>query len=148
WEVEEPVTGNTTASNVGIGLMNGFVLLSSTVLMPEAIAPRLHIDLSQPLAWLGLTAIPAAYAALFYAIPLARRLLSVAPENRRRALRNLRRSVLREAFAGRSPEPSAVVRAIPAGLPAADASLPQVDEQIKQIGFEFDAAAEPDDAGR
>lgn len=148
WEPREPLTGNSAAANVGIGLMNAFVLISATVILPGFVVQRLGIDLTQTAVWSWLVGIPAVYATLFFGVPLVRQVLAVAPENRRRALRNLRRAILREAFAGRSPEPAAIAATVPPGLPAAGSTPSAVEDSIKRIGFEFDAAVEPDESGR
>jgi len=93
-EPEESVTGNEKKSNALIGGMNGFNL-AAAISAPWLIFPRLGFG--GPLAWLGLVWVPALFSALFFAVPLLRR-IGVLRRNRKRQERNLRRVLLGQVF--------------------------------------------------
>ena len=88
------MTGNEKKSNALIGGMNGFNL-AAAVSAPWLIFPRLGFG--GPLAWVGLVWVPALFSALFFAVPLLRR-VGVLRRNRKRQERNLRRVLLGQVF--------------------------------------------------
>ena len=100
YERKLATTGNTSNFNALMVGMNGFILLGSLWLMPSFISPVLGLEqvLSPGTFWGGFVALPAIYALLFFAIPIARHLGPVARENNERQDRNLRRVLLQEIY--------------------------------------------------
>jgi hypothetical protein len=110
WErIEKPVevTGNEKSTDDFIVMLNLWVLVASTILLPFVIAPHLDLPLESPDLRMWLIYVPALYALGSFLIHFLRRRWVITPENRRRLERNLRRLILREAFAGRNPYPQA-----------------------------------------
>jgi hypothetical protein len=110
WErLEQPVaiTGNTTSTDGSVIMLNLWVLIASALIFPLYIAPNFDVPLEVPEVRLWMIEIPALYAVGSFLIHIVRRRKVARPENLRRLQRNLRRLILREAFAGRNPHPRA-----------------------------------------
>lgn len=145
------LTGNKMGSNALIITMNGFNLVAAAT-APFFIFPQL--GLGGPAAEIGLIWVPVAFSSVFFAVP-ALRWLGVRRENARRALRNVRKSVLglvsrfslrgEEAEALPESEADAVMKVVgEKGVPLApDAVVATLDRLVA----EFDGEVETDAAG-
>ncbi len=156
FERKETVTGNTGSANAGIGALNLFVLFSALVAVPGFIAPYLGLDLSNAATWFGLLGFPALYSVMFFLVPLMRRFFVVAPENKRRAKRNLRRAVMRQVFAWSSDEAKLmdddqavdlIAKKIPASVPVTSRNPKSIEKALREVAAEFDAYSEIDSDG-
>ena len=152
-EYPKKLTGNATASNMGIGALNGFNLAASFVL---GLGPALGTAAVEavpvgPLWFYGLGVVPAAFSSMFFGIPLVRS-LGLRGRNRTRLRRNIRRLLIGLVYArsvGR-------VRWVPVGeaiahvqkrLEGWNASPRDVLAELEKLAAEFDAEVEADDAG-
>jgi hypothetical protein len=97
------ITGNTTSTDGSVIMLNLWVLIASTLIFPLYLAPNFDIPLEAPEVRLWMIEIPALYALGSFLIHIVRRRTVARPENLRRLQRNLRRLILREAFAGQNP---------------------------------------------
>ena len=139
WErLEQPtlMTGNSSGANTAIGFFNAFNLAAPFWIVPM-FELKTHISLAAASVWLH--EFPAAFSAVFFAIPLGR-LVREKLQARSRARRNARRSLLRWIFAA------------PAELRAAEAIAPEpalaraLERDLVRLGG--DVALEPDERGR
>jgi hypothetical protein len=145
--LERPMelTGNEKKDDTIIAGLNGFNLLMAAV-APGFIFPALQIG--GVAAWVGLVAVPLVFSAIFFGIPLVRR-LGLKRENLRRVRRNIRRllegSVFEGALLDRSVEPEEAHRSVAKGL-GSDPGAEAVQEQLHALAAEFDAdvVAAPD----
>lgn len=96
WERMErrpPLTGNSPATNVTIGLFNGFNLLA-----PFTIVPAFEASLATPLGHsFLLSTYPLLFSSMVFAVPIGRWLVE-AMRDRGRRRRNAQRAILRTAF--------------------------------------------------
>ncbi len=146
-EVPKSLTGNKSGPNWLIGVFNAFNLVFA-VISPSALFPILEI--SGPVAMVGLVYVPGVFSLLFFAVP-ALRWVALSRENLRRHERNVRRLVLRAVFA--SVEGREQI-AVPAGAVKEDVvkALRQVKTTgdvavIDQVWRETTAEFEADIAG-
>ncbi|HEY3353071.1 MAG TPA: hypothetical protein VGQ83_07465 [Polyangia bacterium] len=147
WERLEPrprLTGNRPGADALIAIVNGFNLVAPVLFVPQAIAT---LGLTGDAAVLWLQAVPLAFSATFFAVPLGRALRRALGE-RGRLRRNRRRLILREAFggagaarelragaAGRPLAPAAVARALGGGDPVEDAAVRrELDALVGPLG--------------
>lgn len=149
-EPARPVTGNSSGSNALIIAMNGFNLAAAAT-APFFIFPRLGIGGTA--AEIGLIWVPVAFSTVFFAVP-GLRWLGVTRDNTRRALRNVRKTVLglvsKFSLSGDDAEalPEAVAeRAVKdlasAKVPvAAGAVQSTLDRLVAEFDGEVDANAE------
>jgi len=103
WMRLEPpreLTGNTAGANAAVAGMNAFTL-TAAVTAPWFIFPRL--GLGGTAAFVGLVIIPVVFSFLFFAVPLVR-MAGVKLENRRRAMRNLRRVLVGHVYSHAAKE--------------------------------------------
>ena len=158
WEAPASVTGNRGAANAGIAFLNAFILANAVVVTPAFLAPMLALPLREPLVFAGLVVFPAVYSVLFFLVPAARWLFSVRPANARRAARNLRRALLRQAHSSASggqarplvaPEAAAAaLQSVPEGVQVSSRSPATAEQRLVELAFEYDAATDADDEGR
>ena len=147
-EYPKELTGNDRKSDTIIAMMNGFNLLMG-VTAPAFLFPRL--GLGGPLAFLGLVAIPTVFSSLFFGIPLLRR-WGLKRENKRRALRNVRRLLVglvykRSIGAVRWISTADAERHVARGLKGFEATPKQIRKALEELAAEFDADVEVDDRG-
>jgi hypothetical protein len=140
------VTGNSTETDFGIALVNGYVLLAATLMVPRRFAPLLGLSLDAPLVRWALVYVPAGYVLAAFLIHILRRMLVVPPENRRRLVRNLRRLLLREAFHDRQVDAEALLEELPRLPVSASAGL--VEYMAQALAVELGAEIEPGEDGR
>ena len=152
-EYPKKLTGNATASNMGIGALNGFNLVASFVLgLGPALGTAAVEAVPVGALWFyGLGVVPAAFSSMFFGIPLVRS-LGLRRENHARLRRNVRRLLIGLAYersVGR-------VRWIPVGeaiahvqkrLDGWKVAPKDVLRELENLAAEFDAAVEADDAG-
>jgi hypothetical protein len=149
-EPRQPLTGNSTGTNVLIGGINAFNLAAAAT-APLFIFPRL--GLGGPAAEVGLIWIPVAFSTMFFAVPAAR-WLQVNRENTRRAVRNVRKVLVglvskvtlgaADAEAMADTEAEARVRE---ALPGRTHARVPVRDQLDRLVAEFDGEVEPADEG-
>lgn len=150
-EPARPLTGNKGGSNALIIAMNGFNLAAAAT-APFFIFPRL--GLGGTAAEIALVWVPVAFSSVFFAVP-GLRWLGLRKENARRALRNVRKSVLglvsrfslRGDRAEALPESEAerVVKAVgDVEIPLAVAAVP---DTLDRLVAEFDGEVEVDASG-
>jgi hypothetical protein len=146
--LERPLelTGNERKDDTLIAGLNGFNLLMAA-LAPGFIFPALQIG--GPLAWIGLVAVPLAFSALFFGIPLVRR-LGLKRENARRERRNVRKLLAGSVFEGglldRAVEPGDAYRQVSVGL-GRDPGGQVVQDELQTLAAEFDADVVAADSG-
>jgi hypothetical protein len=148
WErLESPVelTGNSFQEDGVIAIVNAYVLLAATVLLPLAFAPHLGIDLALPYARWGLVYIPALYSLGAFLIYFVRRRWLAPAEDRRRLARNIRRLLLREAFFGRTVDCKALF-AEASSFPVTT-TLAAVERMAQDLAIELSADIEPEPSG-
>lgn len=149
WErLEEPVvvTGNEKSTDDFIVMLNLWVLVASTILLPFVIAPHLDLPLG-PDVRMWLIYVPALYAVGSFLIRFLRRRWVIAPGNRRRLDRNIRRVILREAFAGRNPHPQATHLASELRSFPISATSQEVEQVALAVALELGAETTSSDAG-
>jgi len=152
-EYPKKLTGNATASNVGIGALNGFNLAASFALgLGPALGTAAVEAVPVGALWFyGLGVVPATFSSMFFGIPLVRS-LGLRRENRARLLRNVRRLLIDLVYArsvGR-------VRWITVGeaiahvqkrLEGWKVAPGDVLGELERLAAEFDAEVEAGDAG-
>ncbi|MDW8284409.1 MAG: hypothetical protein RMK29_22105 [Myxococcales bacterium] len=126
---EPPLTGNRTATNVGITLLNGFNLVAALTLGPLAATTFGLGTLGTAL----LTVVPLVFSVIFFAVPLAR-LIGRQAARRRRRRHNLRRALL-ASIAARRGAPASAAELIGQAVTAV------IDEALRQQGQLEDRAA-------
>jgi len=149
WErLEKPVdlTGNVRNVDVTIALVNAYVLVAAMVLRRVVLADRIEPDTSVPLLHHLLVQAPILYSVTAFVIYGLRREWIARPENQRRAQRNLRRLLLREAFHNRDVEPAALVGEL-ANFPM-PSSADAVEKMAESMAIELGARIDPGDDGR
>jgi hypothetical protein len=135
-EQSPPLTGNTSSTNTAIGFFNAFNLTAPFWIVP-LFEMKTHVSLAAASVWLH--DFPAAFSAVFFAVPLAR-LVREKLRLRARARRNARRSLLQRIFA--APGQPRTAEAI-----APEPALAQaLQRDLVQLGG--DVAPEPDEQGR
>ena len=136
WERLErpaPLTGNSAGTNTAIGFFNAFNLLAPFWLVP-LFEVKTHISLQSASVWLH--DFPAAFSAVFFAVPVAR-LVREKLQLRARARRNARRSLLARIFAAPG-QPRSLAALAP------DPALAQaLDRDLVRLGGDV----APDDQG-
>jgi hypothetical protein len=130
------MTGNDPSTNTLIGFFNGFNLLAPFWIVPLFEA-RTHISLEGAHALLR--EVPIVFSALFFGVPLGRRLVE-AFRGRARARRNARRGLLARIFSGDAGPKTAEALAPDAALARA------LKDDLVPLGG--DVSLEPDEAGR
>jgi hypothetical protein len=135
-ELAAPLTGNTAGTNTAIGFFNAFNLLAPFWIVP-LFEIKTHISLAGATVWLH--QFPAAFSALFFAIPLVR-LVRDKLQQRARGRRNARRGLLARIFAAPA-QPRALEEIAPE--PALAAAL-----QRDLVPLGGDVSSEPDERGR
>jgi hypothetical protein len=149
WDQLEPpmdVTGNSSTADLVVAAVNAYVLISAVILVPLVFAPQIGFSLGSPGVRWVLIYVPALYAVGAFAIHAARRALLATPENRRRLQRNVRRLLVREAFAGHDVDAAAVASEV-AGFPV-PVTADAVRTMAEALALELDASIEPGDDGR
>ena len=152
-EYPKKLTGNATASNVGIGALNGFNLAASLVLgLGPALGTAAVEAVPVGALWFyGLGVVPATFSSMFFGIPLVRS-LGLRRENRARLRRNVRRLLIDLVYA----RSAGTVRWIPAGeairhvrerLEGWKVAPKDALGELEKLAAEFDAEVEADDAG-
>lgn len=150
-EPARPVTGNTAGSNAMIVAMNGFNLVAAAT-APYFIFPRLGIGGTA--AEVALVWVPVAFSTVFFAVP-GLRWLGVTRENTRRALRNVRKTVLglvsRFSLGGDDPSPLPEAEAARVVKEVASAKVPlatgSVQATLDRLVAEFDGEVDADAKG-
>ena len=147
-EYPKELTGNDRKSDGIIAAMNGFNLLAGLT-APAFIFPRLGIG--GPLAFLGLVAVPTVFSSIFFGIPLVRSWL-LKRENKRRALRNVRRILVGLVYQKSLAQESWVSedeanRRVKGKLKGFSVTDHQIRDELRELASEFDADVEVDDRG-
>lgn len=138
--LERPLelTGNAKKDDMLVAGLNGFNLVAAA-LAPGFIFPALQIG--GPLAWTGLVGVPLVFSALFFGIPLVRR-VRLRRENARRERRNVRRLLEGAVFEGalleRSVSPREAYEAVRQGL-GRDPGEALVRDELNALAAEFEA---------
>ncbi len=89
YEPPYPLTGNTTGMNWGIGILNGFNLIFSLLILGGALGEQFSA------VWLGF--IPFLFSLIFFAVP-ALRSIKLASDRSRRDAENRRKRVMKAIF--------------------------------------------------
>jgi hypothetical protein len=136
----QPLTGNSTGTNVAIVGINAFNLAGvafASMAIPS-VAP------TNPGLWAGLVWVPLAFSALFFAIPLLRS-LATRRENTRRRATNLRSvvlgNVMEAALAGRALTLDEVVGRVRTAL-GKDTPARDIAAALNTLAAELDAGIE------
>jgi hypothetical protein len=142
------LTGNTSGANAIVAGMNAFTLVSAAT-APWFIFPRL--GLGGTAAYVLLVWVPVVFSALFFAIPLGRR-VSVGLENRRRHVRNVRRVLLglvyRRALEGSGPLGVAEAHThVASKLSGRTVERSAVESALHRLAAELDADVTTDERG-
>lgn len=147
-ERPKELTGNDTGSNAVIVGMNAFNLIAAAT-APWFIFPRLGIG--GLAAFIGLVAVPTAFSAMFFGVPLLRK-FGLKRENKRRLARNIRRVLLSHVY----KNSVGTVRWVPSGdaiavvekrLNEAGVAPKVVVRELEKIAAEFDADVQVNDYG-
>lgn len=151
-EPARPLTGNSAGSNAMIVAMNGFNLAAAAT-APFFIFPRLGIGGTA--AEIALVWVPVAFSTVFFAVP-GLRWLGVTKDNTRRALRNVRKTVLglvsKFSLGGDDPAPLPESEAQQAVKALADRKVPlaagSVQATLDRLVAEFDGEVDADAQGQ
>ena len=152
-EYPKKLTGNSTASNLGVGAMNGFNLVAASVmgLGPAVQAASQGLGPVDPLWFFGLGVVPAVFSSMFFGIPIVRS-LGLKGENRGRMRRNVRRVLIGMVY-GRSVgtvrwiSVEEAIRHVSKRLESWKVSPKVVLKELETLAAEFDAAVEAGDDG-
>ncbi|MEQ9398006.1 MAG: hypothetical protein RJQ04_02445 [Longimicrobiales bacterium] len=146
-EYPRDLTGNTAGANAVVVGINAFNLLAAAS-APWFIFPRL--GLGGTAAWLFLVFVPVVFSLSFFLVP-GLRMLGVKRENRRRAVRNIRRVVLGmvydRAVDDRTVGVDEAFEHVKARLTEQPVSRSAVESALQSLAAEFDADVTPADDG-
>jgi hypothetical protein len=138
----QQITGNSSGTNALVIGMNGFNLVAS-LSAPWTIFPALGMN--GPLAMTALVWVPLIFSAVFFSIPLIRR-VSVRRENSKRLRRNIRRVLMgqvQEASIRNQPlNPDSTAASLRTALEDKTIGDHIVADELGKLATDFDASVE------
>ena len=147
-EYPRELTGNTSGANALVAGINGFNLLVAAT-APWFLFPRL--GLGGPAAFIGLVVVPLVFSILFFSVPMLR-MIGVRIDNRRRAVRNVRRVLLglvyRRSLEGdRYLGVAEAQQYVATRLKEQGVERGTVEAELRSLAEELEADVSVDDAG-
>jgi hypothetical protein len=148
YEPEHELTGNSSAHNLGIALMNGFNLVGAFLVLRgplsglETLGAGNHISASilsyQGAIELFLGWLPLIFSSLFFLLPLGR-LVKIQALQRQRQVQNIRKRLYKAIFArqGQPQTVSAIVTAINTNASEETLSGQVVEDRMKELTLDL-----------